>query len=67
LILTAVSLGHIYLGSIGTEGVLEGMVSGEVDETFARQHHKLWYDEVKGAAPASESAPAPDVSTVAPT
>ncbi|MDH3451391.1 MAG: formate dehydrogenase subunit gamma [Gammaproteobacteria bacterium] len=60
LFLIAVSLGHIYLGSIGVEGVLEGMVSGEVDEGFAKQHHNLWYDEVKGnaAAPVQrETAP----------
>ncbi len=56
LFLIAVALGHIYLGSIGTEGVLEGMVSGEVDEGFARQHHSLWYEEVKG----SSAAPAAD-------
>jgi formate dehydrogenase subunit gamma len=67
LILIAVSLGHIYLGTIGTEGVLEGMVSGEVDEAFARQHHNIWYQEVKGGAATSESAPAGDVSTAAQT
>ena len=38
LFLIAVALGHMYLGSVGTEGVLEGMVSGEVDEGFAKQH-----------------------------
>ena len=58
LFLIAVALGHIYLGSIGTEGVLEGMVTGDVDEGFARQHHSLWYEEVKGgAAPAEGEAP----------
>lgn len=67
LLLIAVALGHIYLGTIGTEGLLESMVGGEIDETFARQHHGLWYDEVKGGAPAPESAPAPDATTAAPT
>jgi formate dehydrogenase subunit gamma len=67
VLLIAVALGHIYLGSIGTEGVLEGIVGGEVDESFARQHHKVWYDEVKGGAPAAEAAPTPDVTTAAPT
>ena len=58
VILIAVSLGHMYLGSIGTEGVFEGMVSGEVDEGFAKQHHSVWYEEVKGGAqPAEEAAP----------
>jgi len=67
LLLIGVALGHIYLGTIGTEGVLEGIVGGEVDETFARQHHKLWYDEVKGGAPAPEAAPVPDATSAAPT
>ena len=35
LFLIAIALGHIYLGSVGTEGVLDAMVSGEVDEGFA--------------------------------
>lgn len=28
------------------EGALEGMVTGEVDETWAKEHHDLWYKEV---------------------
>lgn len=46
LVLIAGALGHIYLGSIGTEGVFEGMVTGRVDETWAEQHHDLWYEKV---------------------
>lgn len=41
------ALGHIYIGTIGTEGALEGMVSGEVDKSWAIQHHDLWYEEMK--------------------
>jgi formate dehydrogenase subunit gamma len=37
---------HIYLATIGSEGALEGMVHGEVDEQYAKQHHPLWYDEL---------------------
>ncbi|CSC36195.1 formate dehydrogenase%2C cytochrome B556 subunit [Vibrio cholerae] len=29
------------------EGALEGMVTGKVDETWAKEHHDLWYEEVK--------------------
>jgi formate dehydrogenase subunit gamma len=65
LFLIAVALGHMYLGSIGTEGVLEGMVSGEVDEGFARQHHSLWYEEVKGSAKPAEGEAAPGASSAA--
>ena len=67
LFLIAVALGHMYLGSIGTEGVLEGMVSGEVDEGFAKQHHSLWYEEVKGSAAPAKGEAAPGASSAAAT
>ncbi len=53
LVLIIASLGHIYIGSIGTEGALEGMVSGRVDTGWAHQHHDLWYEELlaKGVEP----------------
>jgi len=47
LILMAFSLGHIYMGTIGEEGTLEGMVSGKVDKAWARQHFDLWYQEME--------------------
>ncbi len=40
---------HIYIGLFGMEGALEGMVTGDVDETWAKEHHDLWYEEVKNA------------------
>ena len=43
----AMSLGHIYIGTIGTEGAFQGMREGYVDETWAKEHHALWYEEVK--------------------
>jgi formate dehydrogenase subunit gamma len=67
LFLIGIAMGHIYLGTVGTEGAWEGMYSGEVDEAFAKQHHDLWYEEVKGGTATSESAPAGDVSTATPT
>ena len=47
LILTAFVCLHVYLGTLGSEGALEGMVSGEVDEGWARQHHGIWLDELQ--------------------
>ncbi|NHA15944.1 formate dehydrogenase subunit gamma [Thioalkalivibrio sp. XN279] len=44
--LIAFSLGHMYLGTLGNQGTLEGMVSGQVDELWAKAHHNLWYEEV---------------------
>ncbi|MDN3520837.1 formate dehydrogenase subunit gamma [Halomonas ramblicola] len=52
--LTAVALGHIYIGTLGTEGSLEGMATGYVDEAWAKEHHNLWYEEVKDQAVAEE-------------
>ena len=50
-------LGHIYMGSIGVEGAYRNMADGVTDETWAREHHELWYNEVKrGAKPAPGGA-----------
>ncbi|GAB3446953.1 formate dehydrogenase subunit gamma [Massilia solisilvae] len=46
------AMGHIYIGTIGTEGAYHAMRYGTVDEEWARQHHEAWYDQVKaGGAP----------------
>lgn len=45
--LLAVAFGHIYIGTVGTEGVFEGMATGYVDESWAKQHHKLWYETLE--------------------
>ena len=39
---------HVYLATIGSEGSLEGMLTGYVDEQYAINHHPLWWDEIKG-------------------
>ena len=43
----AMSCFHIYLGTIGMEGAYQAMKTGLVDETWAREHHQIWYTEVK--------------------
>jgi formate dehydrogenase subunit gamma len=48
LLFIAAGLGHIYMGTIGAKGAFQAMKSGMVDETWAREHHELWYDEIKG-------------------
>ncbi|MDO8828457.1 formate dehydrogenase subunit gamma [Methylophaga sp.] len=47
MLLMAFSLGHIYIGTIGTEGALEGMTTGHVDVAWAEQHHDLWLKELE--------------------
>ena len=47
IVFACMAFAHIYLGTIGTEGAYQGMREGYVDETWAKEHHELWYDEVK--------------------
>ena len=39
-------LAHAYMG-VFTQGAYRGMREGYVDEQWAREHHSLWYEEVK--------------------
>jgi formate dehydrogenase subunit gamma len=57
---------HIYLGTVGVEGAYEGMRTGYVDETWAKEHHDLWLDDIKsGRIPAQRggAASAPPSAT----
>lgn len=56
VVLMAMALGHIYMGTVGMEHGYDGMRYGAVDETWAKEHHELWYEEVKRQTPAAGSA-----------
>ncbi|MBP2297470.1 formate dehydrogenase subunit gamma [Azospirillum picis] len=43
--LIAAVIGHIYIGTIGMEGAFDAMGCGEVDENWAMEHHRRWYQE----------------------
>jgi formate dehydrogenase subunit gamma len=59
VLMMAMFIGHIYIGSIGMKGAYGAMRTGYVDEAWAQEHHELWYDDVKaGKIPAQRSAPA---------
>jgi formate dehydrogenase subunit gamma len=45
VILIAIMIAHIYIGSLGMEGAYDAMGSGEVDLAWARAHHSLWVEE----------------------
>lgn len=45
VLMVAVILAHIYIGTIGMEGAFDAMGSGEVDLNWARAHHSLWVEE----------------------
>lgn len=42
------AMGHIYIGTWGTPGAYHAMRHGDVDEAWAKAHHEIWYNEVKG-------------------
>ncbi|SEL70382.1 formate dehydrogenase subunit gamma [Roseivivax marinus] len=46
VLLIAVFLAHIYIGSVGMHGAIDAMWSGKVDRNWAEEHHSLWLREV---------------------
>lgn len=46
LLMITVIIGHIYIGSVGMEGALEGMTTGYCDLNWAKEHHDHWATEV---------------------
>lgn len=57
ILMMAMFLGHIYMGTIGMQGAYKAMRTGHVDETWAKEHHELWYDDIKaGKIPAQRSS-----------
>lgn len=57
-IFIGIIIAHIYLGSVGMEGAIETMGTGEVDEQWAKEHHSIWYEEemAKAKAPPEGAA-----------
>jgi formate dehydrogenase subunit gamma len=65
VLMLAMFIGHIYIGTIGMQGAYQGMRTGYVDETWAREHHEFWYDDIKaGKIPAQRTQAAPPTQTV---
>jgi formate dehydrogenase subunit gamma len=65
VLMMAMFIGHIYIGTIGMQGAYQGMKTGYVDETWAREHHEFWYDDIKaGKIPAQRTQPLPPSQTV---
>jgi formate dehydrogenase subunit gamma len=57
MLMMALFLGHMYLGTIGMKGAYQAMKTGRVSEDWAREHHEFWYDDIKaGKVPAQRSA-----------
>lgn len=47
IVMLLLSLGHIYMGTIGVHGAYDSMKTGYVDETWAREHHQQWHDDIQ--------------------
>ncbi len=64
ILFIALIIGHIYIGTLGTEGAFEAMGRGSVDLNWAREHHALWLQEeiakghVASVPPRSSARPA---------
>ena len=40
---------HVYMGTAMVRGGFTSIIRGEVSAGWARMHHRLWYEQVKGA------------------
>jgi formate dehydrogenase subunit gamma len=59
ILMMAMFLGHIYIGTIGMRGAYAAMRHGWVDNEWAREHHEHWHDDIEaGRIPARRSAEA---------
>lgn len=59
VLMMAMLLFHIYMGTIGMRGAYRAMREGYVDEEWAQEHHAYWYEDIKaGKIPAQRSKPA---------
>jgi formate dehydrogenase subunit gamma len=66
VLMMALFMGHIYLGTIGMKGAYKAMKTGYVDEAWAREHHQLWYDDIKaGKIPSQRTSGPVDAASAA--
>ena len=48
LLLIAIFIGHIYIGTVGMQGAFWAMWGGRVDRQWAKEHHSIWLDRIEG-------------------
>jgi formate dehydrogenase subunit gamma len=69
VMMMAMFMGHIYIGTLGMKGAYSAMRTGWVDEGWAQEHHALWAQDVRaGKIPVQRSGtaqarPAPKEAT----
>ena len=60
VIMIAVILCHIYIGTLGMEGAFDAIGRGKVDENWAIEHHHGWYKtQVENGGTASDRVASP--------
>ena len=59
VLMMAMFLGHIYIGTIGMEGAYGAMRTGYVDETWAKEHHELWHADIQAGKIPAQRSPEP--------
>ena len=47
LVMIAIIIAHIYIGSLGMEGAFDAVGTGQVDINWAKEHHNLWVQEME--------------------
>jgi formate dehydrogenase subunit gamma len=58
VLMMAMFLGHIYIGTIGMKGAYRAMRTGNVSQAWAHEHHALWLEDIQaGRIAAQRSGP----------
>lgn len=52
LVMIAIIIAHIYIGSFGMEGAIDAVGTGQVDLNWAKEHHGLWVKELEAGGKA---------------
>ena len=59
VLMVAVIIAHIYIGTLGMEGAYEAMGSGTVDLAWAEHHHSAWVEKKTEAESPTRAAATP--------
>lgn len=51
VVMIAVIIAHIYIGSLGMQGAFSAMGTGDVDVNWAKEHHSVWLDKTVAKNP----------------
>ncbi len=57
VVLVAIIIAHIYIGTLGMEGAFDAMGTGKVDVNWAKEHHSVWVENVEARAPSTLGTP----------